>query len=142
MPKLQRSIVTKTFTPRPRPVARAEEDSRVATVIGGVSEPEKPIRIVEARRLNDDDAPPALESGVYLAPDGTPEGGPQSDVTLIVYSWENVQPGTLSWLFPTFRAAVSAAYAMKNAVKWAIVRGDESNIDVARESGRVMIESC
>jgi hypothetical protein len=139
MPKLQRSIVTKTFTPRPRPVARAEEDSRVANVIVGVSEPEKPIRIVDAPLLGDD-APPALESGVYLAPNGTADGA--SDVTLIVYSWENVQPGTLSWLFPTFRAAVSAAYAMKNAVKWAIVRGDENNIDAARVSGRVMIESC
>jgi hypothetical protein len=138
MPKLShRSIVTKTFTPRPRPVARAEEGSGVTTVIEGVSEPEKPIRVVKARHPSEE-APPALESGVYLAPGE----GPENDVTLIVYSWDNVQPGTLSWLFPTFRAAVAAAYAMKNAIKWAIVRGDETNIEVARRSGRVMIESC
>ena len=44
-------------------------------------------------------------------------------VTLVVYGWQNVEPGTLSWVFPSVGAAVAAARAMKNAVRWAIVAG-------------------
>ena len=38
-------------------------------------------------------------------------------VTLVVYGWKSVEPGTLSWVFPSVGAAVAAARAMKNAVK-------------------------
>jgi hypothetical protein len=76
---------------------------------------------------------------VYLAPDLAPA----SDVTLIVYAWHNVQPGVLSWVFPTVRAALSAAYAMRNAIRWAIVRGQAhaDDLDMARLTGDVLIEN-
>lgn len=79
-------------------------------------------------------------------------------VTLVVYGWKNVEPGTLSWVFPSVGAAVAAARAMKNAVRWAIVagrRGEEANDDAdessdatqdalaeARAKGAVLIEQA
>ncbi len=77
-------------------------------------------------------------------------------VTLVVYGWKSVEPGTLSWVFPSVGAAVAAARAMKNAVRWAIVAGrpggaidraadDESEepneaLDEARANGSVLVE--
>ncbi|MDB4941724.1 MAG: hypothetical protein JWP97_1258 [Labilithrix sp.] len=61
-------------------------------------------------------------------------------VTLFVYGWENVQPGPLSWVFPSLRAALSAVKAMRNAIGWAIVSGQESTIDAARAKGAILIE--
>ncbi|HEY2513728.1 MAG TPA: hypothetical protein VGI39_22830 [Polyangiaceae bacterium] len=77
-------------------------------------------------------------------------------VTLVVYGWKNVEPGTLSWVFPSVGAAVAAARAMKNAVRWAIVagrRGEEANdaeendetedpLAEARAKGAVLIEQA
>jgi hypothetical protein len=73
-------------------------------------------------------------------------------VTLVVYGWKNVEPGTLSWVFPSVGAAVAAARAMRNAVKWAIVAGrrevetedDEGHdpLDDARAHGAVLIEEA
>jgi hypothetical protein len=84
-------------------------------------------------------AAPATDSGVFLSPDLAPD----TDVTLVVYAWHNVQPGVLSWIFPTARAALSAAYAMRNAVHWAIVRGraHAEDLDIARLTGDVLIEN-
>src|SRR5580704_11955432 len=65
-------------------------------------------------------------------------------VTLIVYGWKVVEPGTLWWVFPSLTAALAAAHVMTNAVKWAIVRGaaKEGTLDVAkaRSDGYVLIE--
>ncbi len=62
-------------------------------------------------------------------------------VTLFVYGWENVEPGPLSWAFPSLRAALDAVKTMRNAIEWCIVAGHEwSSIDAARESGAVLIE--
>lgn len=64
------------------------------------------------------------------------------EVTLVVYEWENVQPGTLSWVFPSLRSALDAVRAMRNAVRWAVLLGDESgDVDAAREDGRVLVEA-
>ena len=64
-----------------------------------------------------------------------------SAVTLFVYGWENVEPGPLSWAFPSLRTALDAVKTMRNAVEWCIVAGHEwSSIDAARESGAVLIE--
>ncbi|MGO9000057.1 MAG: hypothetical protein ACLQVI_42565 [Polyangiaceae bacterium] len=80
-------------------------------------------------------------------------------VTLVVYGWKSVEPGTLSWVFPSVTAAVSAARAMKNAVRWAIVAGRRENdsdegasvdgrstqddaLDEARANGSVLIEQA
>jgi hypothetical protein len=65
-------------------------------------------------------------------------------VTLIVYGWKVVEPGTLAWNFPSVAAALRAVQVMTNAVKWAIVRGSlkETAPDIAeaRSSGQVLIE--
>ena len=77
-------------------------------------------------------------------------------VTLVVYGWQNVEPGTLSWVFPSVGAAVAAARAMKNAVRWAIVAGRRENdaedeeasakqddaLDQARANGTVLVEQA
>jgi hypothetical protein len=64
------------------------------------------------------------------------------EVSLIVYGWHNVQPGPLSWVFPSVRAALAAAKAMRNAVRWAIVSGRHSatTLEEARATGRVILE--
>ena len=65
------------------------------------------------------------------------------EVTLVVYGWHNVEPGTLSWVFPSLSAALNAARAMRNAVKWVVVRGKEMmDLALARESGAVLAESA
>jgi hypothetical protein len=65
-------------------------------------------------------------------------------VTLIVYGWKMVEPGTLWWVFPSVAAALGAAHAMTNAVKWAIVKGPPRGaiVDIAkaRASGSVLVE--
>ena len=61
-------------------------------------------------------------------------------VTLFVYGWDNVQPGPLSWAFPSLRAALLAVRTMRNAVEWCIVRGREPSIDAARAKGAILIE--
>ncbi len=55
------------------------------------------------------------------------------EVTLVVYGWHNVQPGTLSWVFPSFDAAMKAANALRNATQWAIMAGSDA-------SGRILAE--
>ena len=61
-------------------------------------------------------------------------------VTLVVYEWQNAEPGTLSWRFPSVHAAVHAARAIRNAVRWAVVGGSEHNLARARELGLVLAE--
>ena len=97
----------------------------------------------------------ASDSGVYALPDGRSAAPPDTavraanEVTLIVYGWTSVEPGTLSWVFPTLRAALAAASAMRNAVRWAILAGThapepESPFDVtaARATGHVLVEGA
>jgi hypothetical protein len=62
-------------------------------------------------------------------------------VTLFVYGWESVEPGPLSWAFPSLRAALDAVKTMRNAVEWCIVAGGEwVSVDAARAKGAVLIE--
>jgi hypothetical protein len=65
-------------------------------------------------------------------------------VTLIVYGWKMVEPGTLWWVFPSVSTALAAARAMTNAVKWAIVQGPPKGaiVDIgrARAAGSVLVE--
>ena len=62
-------------------------------------------------------------------------------VTLFVYGWESVEPGPLSWAFPSLRAALDAVRTMRNAVEWAVVSGSEwASIDAARAEGAVLVE--
>jgi hypothetical protein len=69
------------------------------------------------------------------------------EVTLVVYGWKSVEPGTLAWVFPSLGAAIAAAHTMRNAVRWAIVRGrrgESANVDVnvdeERGRGAVLVE--
>src|SRR5207237_418674 len=58
------------------------------------------------------------------------------EVTLFVYGWENVEPGPLSWAFPSLRAALDAVRTLRNAVEWCVVSGHEwTSVDAARASG-------
>jgi hypothetical protein len=96
------------------------------------------------------------ESGVYVlehARSGEPTKGKTmipilEQVTLVVYGWKSVEPGTLSWVFPSVGAAVAAARAMKNAVRWAIVAGrreaasEDEGLEEARAHGAVLIEQA
>jgi len=65
-------------------------------------------------------------------------------VTLVVYGWTAAEPGTLWWAFPSVAAALAAARAMRNAVRWAIVQGPPRGaiVDIAkaRAAGSVLIE--
>ncbi len=71
---------------------------------------------------------PDYESGTY--PVANHES---SEVTLVVYGWHNVSPGTLSWVFPSFDAAMKAANALRNATQWAIMGGRDASGSVLAE---------
>ncbi len=63
------------------------------------------------------------------------------EVTLFVHGWHNVEPGLLSWTFPSLRAALDAVQRMKNAIGWCVVSGTGwSDLDTARASGAVLVE--
>jgi len=63
------------------------------------------------------------------------------EVTLFVHGWHNVEPGLLSWTFPSLRAALDAVQRMKNAIGWCVVSGTGwSDLDSARASGAVLVE--
>jgi hypothetical protein len=73
-------------------------------------------------------SPTDFESGTY--PVAQRDAG---EVTLVVYGWHNVQPGTLSWVFPSFDAAMKAASALRNATQWAIMGGRDASGAVLAE---------
>jgi hypothetical protein len=114
---------------------------------------------VSMRGAQSDEVPRPTESGVFVTSPRSIDimalDVPASvdkraieEVTLIVYGWENVQPGTLSWVFPSLRSALGAVRAMRNAVRWAVLHGivsddDDAARDVesARENGLVLVEA-
>jgi hypothetical protein len=73
------------------------------------------------------------ESGTYPIATHNEAREDAGEVTLVVYGWQNVQPGTLSWVFPSFDAAMRAAGALTNATQWAIMGGSDA-------SGRILAE--
>ena len=84
-------------------------------------------------------------SDVYVCRrDAAPEDqGVEIDasVTLFVTGWHNVEPGPLSWPFPSMRSALDAVRKMKNAVEWSIALGKNyTTIEEARASGMIVIE--
>lgn len=83
-----------------------------------------------------------LQSGTFRAAPRAPMPTLSSEVTLVVYGWENVQPGTLAWVFPSLKSAIAAVNAMRNAVRWVIVAGQEAlDLASARSSGFILAES-
>src|SRR5690349_10887510 len=89
-------------------------------------------RAMETRPAASVEEAPISESGTYpVAPHNSwREIG---EVTLVVYGWHNVQPGTLSWVFPSFDAAMKAASALRNATQWAIMGGRDASGAVLAE---------
>jgi hypothetical protein len=74
------------------------------------------------------------ESGTHpVAVARAGEASPAQEVTLVVYGWHNVQPGTLSWVFPSFDAAMKAASALRNATQWAIMGGSDASGTILAE---------
>ena len=71
-------------------------------------------------------------------------------VTLVIYGWHESQPGTLAWVFPSMRAALQAVHAMRNAVRWLILKGvlaiegidgeDTVDVEALRRAGGVLLE--
>jgi hypothetical protein len=62
-------------------------------------------------------------------------------VTLFVFGWHQVEPGPLSWPFPSLRTALDAARTMRNAAQWCICSGDSwPSMEAARTAGAVLIE--
>lgn len=89
------------------------------------------------------------DSDVFMCRRSSPDLGPEAAaaaaaaevVTLFVYGWDNVEPGPLSWPFPSLRSALDAVRTMRNAVEWCIVAGVEwTDIEAAREQGAILIE--
>ena len=64
-----------------------------------------------------------------------------TQVTLFVHRWYQVEPGLLSWTFPSLRAALDAVQRMKNAIGWCVVSGTGwDDLDCARERGAILVE--
>lgn len=118
---------TKRLSSEMRKIALAESQ------LAGVPTPTESGVFVTAQRSIDEERPSLVDLAALHAVE---------EVTLVVYGWENVQPGTLSWVFPSLRAALDAVRAMRNAVRWVVLLGnDEADVDAARESGRVLVEA-
>lgn len=63
------------------------------------------------------------------------------EVMLFVHHWHNVEPGLLSWTFPSLRAALDSVQRMKNAIGWCVVSGTGwSDLESARAGGAVLVE--
>jgi hypothetical protein len=101
------------------------------------------VRTVEARVGGDEEG----DSDVFLCRPTTTDLRPTAalgipePVTLFVYGWDNVEPGPLSWAFPSLRTALDAVRTMRNAVAWSIVSGETwESIEAARDEGAVLVE--
>lgn len=80
-----------------------------------------------------------LDGATPATPAAGTAGG--TTVTLFVYGWDQVQPGPLSWVFPSLRTALDAVKTMRNAVEWCICSGESwDDVDSARAEGAVLIE--
>jgi hypothetical protein len=84
---------------------------------------------------------PLEQSDVFLYGERSAAAGIAREVTLFVHGWHNVEPGLLSWTFPSLRAALDAVKRMKNAIAWCVVSGTGwPTLDAARASGAVLVE--
>ena len=93
------------------------------------------------REEGDSDVFVCRRSSSELGPEAAAAADIADAVTLFVYGWENVEPGPLSWAFPSLRAALDAVRTMRNAIEWCIVAGAEwTSIDAARAKGAVLVE--
>lgn len=76
-----------------------------------------------------------------VVPAPRPSQQVKREVTLFVHGWHNVEPGLLSWTFPSLRSALDAVQRMKNAVGWCVVSGTGwTDLETARARGAVLVE--
>jgi hypothetical protein len=129
--------------------ARASSSSPIAPVVD--SQPELVAEaLAQASERPEDLEYDAVEnSDVFLCQHPEAAGPPSSEapvpakreVTLFVHAWHNVEPGLLSWTFPSLRAALDAVQRMKNAIGWCVVAGTGWNdLESARARGAVLVE--
>ncbi len=85
---------------------------------------------------------PALDdSDVFVCAKDDSSKPSLREVTLFVHQWHNVEPGLLSWTFPSLRAALDAVQRMKNAIGWCVVSGTGfPDLESARADGAVLVE--
>lgn len=108
------------------------------------AEPPPPPSSAE-RAVEQEDPRPQHEgdSDVFVCTQGSKGEAARTarEVTLFVHEWHNVEPGLLSWTFPSLRAALDAVQRMKNAIGWCVVSGSGwATLDAARASGAVLVE--
>jgi hypothetical protein len=122
----------------------AEPRGRALIALDAPTAPTAIPEVVEGRcgsEEGDSDVFVCRRSSPELTPDPAAVEAAAQGVTLFVYGWENVEPGPLSWAFPSLRTALDAVRTMRNAVAWCIASGSEwSSMDAARAEGAVLIE--
>jgi hypothetical protein len=118
------------------PLARRHTQREVESAVVSTTTPE--LASAEAARETYD----AVEdSDVFLSDKSRSVPAAIREVTLFVHGWENVEPGLLSWNFPSLRAALDAVRRMKNAIGWCVVSGTGwTDLQTARASGAVLVE--
>lgn len=128
------------------PASRPSSRHPVAPIVELPPAPESRSRLPESERLLVA-APPSYEgledSDVFVCdPPSTPmQMHGSREVTLFVHGWDNVEPGLLSWTFPSLRSALDAVQRMKNAIGWCVVSGTNWNdLETARNSGAILVE--
>lgn len=105
----------------------------------------EPADSVQLTMLGVPPSPPSYEglddSDVFMCEPDPAKAEAAREVTLFVHGWHNVEPGLLSWTFPSLRAALDAVKRMKNAIGWCVVSGTGwSDLETARASGAVLVE--
>jgi hypothetical protein len=134
----RRTRFTKMSADRHTAVAAAREPELVP--VAEIARPQDELTIESTIGSKD-------ESDVFVCRRSSPELTPlpiaetAAAVTLFVFGWHNVEPGPLSWPFPSLRTALDAVRTMRNAAQWCICSGDAwSDMDAARAAGAVLIE--
>lgn len=151
----RRARDTKTSVIRREAVSATAEAASVPLV--PPSRPSSPVAPVAESPVSDSvpilgvvpPSPPSYEglddSDVFVCDPDAAQGAASArvarEVTLFVHGWHQVEPGLLSWTFPSLRAALDAVQRMKNAIGWCVVSGTGwSDLDSARASGAVLVE--
>lgn len=128
----------------------AEDDTPIAAPRSGITPAAEERRAMEAApqlpSLEPPSSAPSLEADdsdvfVFDAKANGEPVRPLRQVTLFVHDWHNVEPGLLSWTFPSLRSALDAVQRMKNAIGWCVVSGTGwTDLDTARARGAVLVE--
>jgi hypothetical protein len=145
---VRRAHDTKTSVIRREAVSSAP-DAASMTSAWPAPPPSSGSLTVNDARTSTPAAPPAADSShdaledsdVFLCEPPRQVPNAIREVTLFVHGWDSVEPGLLSWTFPSLRAALDAVRRMKNAIGWCVVSGTGwSDLDAARAGGAVLVE--